>query len=156
MTSLKLTKRIEGSPAEVFRVFSDLERAAERVTGIEKIELLSDGPVGVGTRWRETRIMFKKEATEEMEITAFEPGKGYIVEAESCGAHYTTFFRFRPEGTATEVEVEFQVEAMTFMAKVLSPLGRMMKGTLKKCIDNDLDDLKAVVESATEKAVPTS
>ena len=148
MTSLKLTKRIEGSPSEVFRVFSDLERAAERVTGIEKIEILSDGPVGVGTRWRETRTMFKREATEEMEITVFEPDQGYTIEGDSCGAHWITRFQFRPEGTATEVEVEFRVESMTLRARLMSPLGWMMKGALKRCVEDDIDDLKAVVESA--------
>jgi hypothetical protein len=65
-------------------VFTDLDGAAERVDGIQKLEKLTDGPVGLGTRFRETRRMFRKEAAEEMEFTAFEPGRSYGVCCDAC------------------------------------------------------------------------
>ena len=147
MADLVLTKTIAAAPESVFEIFADLDRAAERVSGIEKIELLTEGAVGVGTRWRETRIIFKKEAVEELEITAFEPPHGYEVGCESCGCRYTTAFRFTPVGAGTEVTMEMNTKPITFFAKLMMPLGALMMGSMKKCLERDLDDLKTVAES---------
>ena len=146
MARITLTKDIEAQPERVFAVFTDFEKAPQAVTGIERLELLTDGPVGKGTRFRETRIMFKREATEEMEITAFDPGQGYTVEAESCGSHFKTDFRFVPIGRGTRVEMEVDCKPTTFMAKVMSPISALMMGPMKKCIQKDFDDLRAHVE----------
>ena len=43
------------------------------IPDITALEMLSEGPFGEGTRWRETRVMFKKEAVEEMWVTGFPP-----------------------------------------------------------------------------------
>ena len=150
MGNLTMTKQIEAAPEAVFEVFADLDKFADRVSGIVRIERLTDGAVGVGTRFRETRMMFKREATEEMEFTAFEAGRSYTLGCESCGCDYATTFTFRPEGNGTLVEVDMQFRPITFFAKLMMPLGKLMSGPLKKCIDRDVEDLKAVVESAPE------
>ena len=90
------TERIVSRPVpEVFARFTDLSTAAERIKGIEELEVLTEGPIRVGTRFRETRIMFRRPATEEMEITAFEKDEMYTISCDSCGCHYETVFRFR-------------------------------------------------------------
>jgi carbon monoxide dehydrogenase subunit G len=147
MVSVNVSKYIEAPPAEVWEVFTDLEHAAENIRAIEKLELLTPGPVGKGTRFRETRIMFKKEATEEMEITGWEPGKSYTVSAGSHGAQYTTVFRFVPEGRGTRVECEFGAVPVSFFAKLMSPLGKLMAGTMRKLMDRDFEDLKQLAEA---------
>ncbi len=63
--------------------------------------------MGTVTLSRETRVMLKREATEEMELTAFDPPRGYTLRASSCGAEYTSVFGFRAEGAGTLVELSF-------------------------------------------------
>ncbi len=153
MPHFKLAKHIDAPIEEVFEVFSDLPKAADRIEGIVKIEMLTEGPVGRGTRWRETRILFKREATEELEITAFEPPTRYRVEAESSGAHYLTEFRFSPDGdAATSVEVEVIIRAVSLSAKLFAPLARLMMGSMKRLLDHDMEDLKAFLESREPRA----
>lgn len=147
MGCMTMTKHIEAAPGSVFDVFSDVTKAADRISGIERIEMLTDGPVGLGTRFRETRIMFKKEATEEMEFTAFEPGRSYTIGCESCGCRYAYAFHFEPDGSGTRIDIEMSYQPISFAAKLMTPLGWMMKGTLKKYMDRDLEDLRAVVET---------
>ena len=127
--------------------FTDFEHAADNVSGIERLEILTDGPVGKGTRFRETRIMFNREATEEMEITQWENGKSYTVEAESCGAHYSTKFTVEPQGASTLVRMDMQVRPLTMAARLMAPLGWLMKGAVKKCVEADMDDLKQGLET---------
>jgi len=76
------------SPLEVtFELISDFEHAAEHIHAIRQLEVLTPGPVGVGTRFRETHKMFGKESSEEMEVTTFNAPHGYTVECDSCGSH---------------------------------------------------------------------
>src|SRR5438046_1974470 len=98
MTAVSCDPHVAAPPATVFDVFSDLDHAPGRVSGTQRVEKLTPGPVGVGTRFKETRVMFGKEATEEMTFTAFDPGRGYTLGAESCGCRYITDFRFEPDG----------------------------------------------------------
>ncbi len=147
MASFKLTGRVEAPIDAVFDVFSDIPRAGEMIDAIVRIEMLTDGPVGVGTRWRETRLMFKRETTEAMEVTAFDRARSYTVRCESCGCEYESTWRFDADGGATLVEFEMDYRPVSFFAKVMSPLGRLMAPMMKKCFLKDFEALKALAES---------
>lgn len=70
MPSCAAETYVHSAPDRVFEVFSDLEAVGDRLSAVEEIELLTDGPIGVGTRWKETRELMGRSATEEMEIVA--------------------------------------------------------------------------------------
>lgn len=147
MAQFTVTKYFDAPPAVAFEYATNLEKAAERIEGIQKLEVLTEGPVGVGTRFRETRVMFKREATEEMEITKFSPPTSYEVEATSHGCHYHTIFTFTPKGEGTEVELVFNAHALTMTAKIMSFVMAPLMRSAMKCIGQDLDDLaRAIVE----------
>lgn len=129
---MKLSRRIDAPPEKVFALATDIENWADRMDGIVKVEMLTDGPVGVGTRFKETRIMFKKEAVEEMEVSKFEPDTLFTLRGESCGSIFESTHTFRP---------------VTFFARLMSPLCSLMAGSMRKCIEKDLDDLKSAAES---------
>jgi hypothetical protein len=146
MTRFTTTRTVQASLERTFEAFTDLRHAAENIRGIKKLEVLGQGPVGVGTRFRETRVLFKREATEEMEITAFERPSHYTVSAETCGSLFTTTFRSTPENSGTRVDLELVVEPITTFAKLVSPLGKLMLGSCMKQFEGDLDDMTAVAE----------
>ena len=147
MASLSVSTLVAAPLDHVFAVFTDLEKTAERVPGITSLEVLSEGPFGEGTRWRETRLMFKKEAQEEMWVTGFDPPHSYNVEAESHGAKYSTHISFIPEAAGTQVTWAFTSTPQTFGAKLMGPVfNTLLKGTMKKCMLGDLEALKDVAE----------
>jgi len=147
MARCEMTVHVDAPADRTFEVFSDLRRAPERIPDIISLEVLSEGPVGVGTRFRETRKVFGKEATEEMEVVAYEPGRVYAVECESCGARYRSEFTFRGGASGgTDVEMSMRVTPLSMMAKLMSPLAGMAMGSMKKAIGRDLEALKAVAE----------
>jgi len=137
------------APREVtFDVFSDLNNAARNLDSIESLEIVGGGPVGKGTRFRETRIMFGKEATEEMEISAYDPPSSYTVTGYSCGVEFNTTFRFEESGDGTKVTMTMVSRNKTVFAKVIGPLmGAMMKKSMTKMMAADNAQLKAVAES---------
>src|SRR5437016_2004343 len=75
MASFTISKQIDAPLDTVFGLFTNLAEAPRRIKGIKNLEVLTPGPVGVGTRFKETRVMFGRDCTEEMQITAFEPGR---------------------------------------------------------------------------------
>ena len=91
--------------------------------------------------------MFGKEATETMDVTAFDPPRSYTVGAYSCGTQYETTFRFEPEGDGTKVTLDFTGTPKTFLARLMMPLMKLMAGAVKKCVTQDLDDLKKAAEA---------
>jgi hypothetical protein len=143
-----MDKTIHEPVGKVFATFTNLREAAHHVNGIKKLEVLTDGPIGVGTKFRETRVMFKRESTEEMEITSFEPNQSYSVGCHSCGVEFNTTFRFVPKGDSTEVQMNMNCKPVSLFAKIVSPLTSLMVGpTMKKCLNSDLDDLARVAEA---------
>ena len=138
---------------EVFQLAADFPNAAQFISGITKVELLTDGPIGVGTVFKETRKMFGKEAAEEMTVTVYDPPKRYALECESCGCHYHTEFLFTSENQGTDVTVTFEATSLNWFARLTSILFRPMMKMCMKAVEKDLDDLEAALErSATVKS----
>jgi uncharacterized membrane protein len=129
-----------------FDVFSDISKIEERIDGITKVEILSNTKAGVGTRWRETRIMFGREATEEMEISSFKPNQSYEVVASSNGAEYHSIYTFTEKDGGTQVEMIFTAIARSFLAKLMTPLAFLFKNATLQALEADMDNLKALCE----------
>jgi len=155
MPTMKMTRTIRADRDSVFRVFSDFPNAAARLSGVTRLEVLTDGPIGVGTRFLETRVMFNKEHTEEMDVVAFEPGKSYTIRNDSCGCVYDFTFRFVDRDGHTDVEMDLRGRPVSLFAKLMSPLSSLMfSSMMKKCMNRDLDELQAAAESTDPGGPP--
>lgn len=155
MTRLTVTETIAASPKRVFALATDLAGAADRIGGMDSLEVLTDGSFGVGTRWRETRRMFGKASSEEMTVTAFEPGRSYTTEAKSCGCRYVSGFACEPtDDGATHTSVTFEAVPVTMTARVMTtlmaPLAGKMKRQLQTMLAADLADLRRAAEANSD------
>ena len=139
MQQITASKHFSAPLETVWQVMADLESAAERVQAIVKLEVLTDGPVGLGTRFRETRIMFKKEATEEMEITVWNPPNSYTTEADGCGCHYTTVITCEADGDGTKVTTSMSIVPLTTFGKIMGAA----IGTTEAALDTSIIDTVA-------------
>ena len=138
--------QIRAPQAKVFEAFSDLEALPKHVKAIAKVELLTPGEVGVGTRFRETRVMFGSEQTETMEVTAFAPPDSLREEARSGGMHYVSLWRFTEVDGVTTVSIDFVGTPERFLARAMNVVFSLMTGSMKKAFLADMSDLKAVLE----------
>ena len=141
--------QIQASREKVFTGFTDFPSMEERIAGITKMEFLEkEGRAEVGMKWRETRVMFGKEATEVMWITALTANESYVVEAESHGMHYRSTYTFTEAEGGTNVSLEFSGEPQTFMARVMATLMfPFFKSATKQAFTKDLEDLKKILEA---------
>lgn len=139
---------INGTKEDVWKVISDIENSTETIRGIEKIEVLEKPADSfVGLKWRETRTMFGRTATEVMWITEAEENKFYKTRAENHGAVYVSMLEITDKGENVSLSMSFEGTPQTFGAKVMSALtGWMVKGSSEKALMEDLMDIKAKVE----------
>jgi hypothetical protein len=140
-------KRMVAAPPEkVFAMATDFGGAAQTISAITRMEMLTEGPARVGTRFRETRKMFGKEATEEMTVTELEAPHRYVLGAESHGSRYRTELRFEPLGAGTEMTMHFSATPLTLGAKIMAFLMKPMMKKLAATCGKDLEDLRDQIE----------
>ncbi|MFH0522015.1 SRPBCC family protein [Streptomyces sp. M41] len=147
-SSVVVERRIAAGQGPVWEALTDLAGMERVLSGVSKVEVVTEGAFGVGTRWRETRRMFGKEATEEMWVTACDAPERYVVEAESHGTHYVSEWVVRADGpSATTVRMTFSAVASggvaSFFAKIMGSVGAR---AVRKAIAKDLDDIASAVE----------
>ncbi|MET1022462.1 MAG: SRPBCC family protein, partial [Arthrobacter sp.] len=87
-----LTQHVNAPAEKVWAVISDIPGSAVTLSGIDSIQMLSDGPYGEGTRWKETRTMMGRSETVEMWVSQAEPPRSTTVKARQGGADYTSRF----------------------------------------------------------------
>lgn len=144
-----LEQRIQASADRVFAVLTDLERAGDWMPGFVRIEVLTPGPIRIGTTFRETRKMFGREAVEQFEVTDLDPPRllGLTVDGTKGSSGKGTF-RFRhllvTEGSTTIVRLEGTIEGL---GRVAEFFGRLFMGTMTKATAKDLEALRAYAEA---------
>lgn len=78
--------------------------------------------------------------------SAFEAPTTYTVEADSCGAHFVSTYTLREVAGTTTLRLEIRTQPNTFFAKLMSPLGLLMAGSMKKLMAKDNADIKRAAE----------
>lgn len=148
---ISCTKTIKAPTDKVWSIMTNLDGFRDAISGIESVERLDDGTgFDVGTTWRETRIMFGRTATEDMWVTALDPGHSYVVEANSHGAEYRTTQSVEPDGESGSVlSMSFSANPTGTMAKVMSAtVGRFFVNATRKAFEQDLADIAAAAEGS--------
>lgn len=144
---------INGSKETIWAVITDIENASKRISGIEKIEILEKPASGViGLKWRETRKLFGKSASEVMWITEAKENEYYTTKAESHGMIYQCSLRISPQGSANSLTMTHKSEPQSLMAKLMAmSMGFMFKGMMRKLLLQDLNDIKKAVEQRSRQ-----
>jgi len=105
-------------PAEVFAFCSDLRRELEWNPDARSIEKLTDGPVGLGTRYR---ARWARTGETQVEVVRFEPPHRWETTTESLGMaiRVTGMVEADPAGARYTVRLELRARGL---ARLLAPL----------------------------------
>jgi uncharacterized protein YndB with AHSA1/START domain len=155
MTTVTVATEIAAPLDRVFEVFTDVEESAGRVSNIRRTQLLTMGAFKLGTRWLETREVLGREATAEMEITAYERHRTYTITHHKGGARIDAVFTFAPNEGGTAVRVEFHLQSGGLPPGTLEVVRWAIADRVRDVIGHDLADLKRFIERCREAvAVP--
>ena len=103
MTRTIVSRTVDAPLDVVFKAVSDIGNLPSTVPDIVKVEFLSDVISGVGTRFRETRLMNGKESTTELEVTEFIDNERVRMVADSHGTVWDSVFTVKATGGQTEL-----------------------------------------------------
>ncbi|NER80630.1 MAG: hypothetical protein F6K42_13860 [Leptolyngbya sp. SIO1D8] len=140
---------IAAPPSQVIAALTDFDSWHHWMDNLVRIEKLTDGAFNVGTKWRETRKLFGKEASEVFEVTEFEPPQRIALWVDGSQGitgqgEYCFFYTFLPvEKNGTHLTMHSNINMPGILASVF---GFLMKGAFKKACDRDLLALKAHLE----------
>jgi carbon monoxide dehydrogenase subunit G len=142
MAGFKRSVVIQRPVEEVFDFATDLANASLFLPGVTKTEMLTEGGMRPGARFRETRGIQGKERSAVIEITEHERPRVHAARAAMMGMAATYTFRFSPEGSATRVDLDAAVTGNLLWWPFLGMLSRFME----KEDGAYLDRLKAAME----------
>lgn len=148
-SSVRVSQETTADTATVWSIYTSMDRWVEVIGAISSVERLDDGDgFGLGTKWRETRTMFGKQATEVMEVTEFDDGIRYLTAAESHGSKYFSEMRVDPSGVGSTLSMSFRGEPQTAMTKIVTTaFGWLFMRTTRKAVAKDLADIARAAEA---------
>ncbi|GAA0544728.1 hypothetical protein GCM10010172_27900 [Paractinoplanes ferrugineus] len=150
MSTIAVTRLIEAPVAAVWQVFTDLARRRDRLSTVTRVEVLSTGPFGAGTAWRETRRMADGgEITEDFLVELCEMPDRFVVRSPGIGADYKMTYSFVPvvagrHRGGTMVTAVQDGGATGPIGRFLALIfGGLAAETAEGALRRDLDDLAA-------------
>ena len=141
MSQFELTEWLPYSPKTVFDFVTDPANAPQVIANVVKMEQITPGDVGVGTKYRETRRINNKEETAEMTISAYDPPHLYAMTAVTSGIDVTYRYRLTPKDNGTQVHLLGTVSA-SGIKKLMTPL---VTAIMKRQDGDHLQRLKAAM-----------
>ena len=143
MTQFTATRSINAPIDLVFKTVSDINNFSKAIPDIINVEFLSDVKSGIGTRFRETRLMNGKEAMTELEVTEFVENDHVRMVTDSHGAVWDSVLTVKRVDGHTELSLVMDARPHKFMQKMMIP---MIKGMISKALEKDMDAVKTYCE----------
>jgi uncharacterized protein YndB with AHSA1/START domain len=145
MAEVQVRQRFEGPVERVWEVLVAIEQYPERVGSYESVEFLGEAHEGVGARWRQTRTVFGRSHSQEMEVTRWEAPRELVLVATESGGRYEMRYDLEAVDGGTDVVLTFSVAATNPIAWVFVQTigGRMLRST-GAAMAADLAELAAV------------
>lgn len=144
MTRITVTKEIDAPVESVFRTVAEVNRFSKAIPHIVRVEFLSEEKTGLGTHFRETRLMRGKEVSTVLEITEYVENALVRLVADSHGAVWDTTFTTVAANGHSKLVMVMDATPKTFMARLSLPL---IKRMVAKAVDSDMEAVKTYCES---------
>ena len=145
MTQVTVKRTINAPSDLIFKAVSEIGNLPNTVPDIVRVEFLSEKQSGVGTMFRETRLMNGKQHVTELEVTEYDPSGRVRMVADSHGTIWDSVFTVVPAGAAAELTIEMDCRAHKLLPKLLNPL---FKGLYRRGMEKHMDTLKSYCETA--------
>lgn len=149
MADFTLTVPVHAPAQAVWDVITNIADTPGVIPAITRIEMLTDGPFRVGTRWNETRRIGSREETITLEVVECDPPRTCTLRAVAAGIEYRTGFTLTPVPDGTTLALRAISRPINLAGRAMWLLSPIMTRVMKKLMRQDLDRIKAHVESAS-------
>jgi uncharacterized membrane protein len=147
MAQFAANRTIDAPADRVFETVAHIENFQRAVPHITNVEFLTESHTGIGTRFRETRLMRGREVTTELEVTEYEPNQRVRLVSDAGGTVWDTMFTVRDNDGESVVSLLMDARPYKLTARVMN---RVISRMIRKGIEGDLDGVKAYCEGGGE------
>jgi len=154
MARIVISRSIDAPLDIVFNTVADVREMSKALPHVVKFEFLSEIKSGIGTRFRETRLMNGKEAKTELDLTEFVPDKRVrLVADDKHGTVWATLFTVDSERGKTLLTITMDANSYKWLAGVFV---FFIMGMVKRAVERDMDLVKGYCERLSRDHAGTS
>ncbi|HSI66718.1 MAG TPA: SRPBCC family protein [Planococcus sp. (in: firmicutes)] len=137
------TVYIDAPVETVFAITTDFAHSPMIMANVMKTEMLTEGPMQVGTQVKEVRNVRGKEVETVLVVTEFMPNETFTVRSESAGMTVEYQYLFKAEESGTTVDFTGSLHSKGLKNALIKPL---FEKVLKKEDKDHLISLKEYIE----------
>lgn len=132
-------------PADrVFSFMADLENAPKWQSGVTESNVISSGPIGVGTQFNETIKVMGRSLNALCVVIEFDPGKKISFRSDSPAIQFEGHYAFEPVAGGTKLSFD----GWTRLGGLLRLLEPLFGGEVRKELDAELKRVKMLMETS--------
>jgi carbon monoxide dehydrogenase subunit G len=135
------TITIRKTPKEIFPYLNDAEKI-QQWTGVKNMRLLTDGPVGIGSKFAQTIAFLGQSFESVTEVTAYDEPQSLAIKSTSGPMPFEQRMTLSPTEEGTKLEIVAEGEPGGFF-KLAQPL---LAPALHKQLQDQLGKLKRLAE----------
>ena len=135
------TVTIARAPVDVFAFLAQFENIPQWNYAISRTWKVSDGPVGVGSTYRQERTV-PSRTEETFEVTEYDPHRGLVIEGTLGPFAARLSYRLERTGEATPVTNDVDLNP-TGLTRLVAPLAT---NRIKSSVAANLNALKQILE----------
>lgn len=139
MSQINVQRTINAPLETVFKTVADIRQFSEAIDHITNVEFLTEQQVGLGTRFRETRLMKGKQHSTTLEVTEYVENERIRMVADEGGTVWDTVFTVRRDDESTLLDMTMDARPHKLLAKIVTPF---IKGMVAKFVKQDMDAVK--------------
>jgi uncharacterized protein YndB with AHSA1/START domain len=147
MQTFENTVTIQKPAEEVFAFLADFANIPTWNYAIEETHKTSSGPVGVGTRYRQTRSV-PSTSTESFEVTIFEPGRRLAIQGQIGPFQAAISYELNAAADTTTLVNRVELDPSAPMLRLIAPLAT---SRVKTAVAQNLSKLRQVLEERQPK-----
>jgi uncharacterized protein YndB with AHSA1/START domain len=142
MIQHEVTIHLNRPVEQVFAFLMDTGKLSTWQSNLIKTEKITEGPLRMGSRFREVRRLGRRESEIEGEITVFEPNQRFETRTLTKPQAMVSY-SLDPEHGGTRLRYKFALVTSGLM-RLLEP---MIASSIKKDTEADFETLKRIIEN---------
>lgn len=134
---------INASLEHVFETVGNPQVFSQAVPQIQSIEFVSDQKRGVGTRFKETRVMNARQSTCLLEVTEYVENDRVRIVTDTHGCVWDSLFTVLPNAGEIDLTLSMEARPYKFISRVMM---LFIKNGLQKALEADMHAVKSYCE----------
>lgn len=146
MPTVDESVNISRSTEDVWAFLSDPDNLMVYESQIAELEQITEGAVGVGTRFRGVTRVLGRKLKWVSEVTTFDAPSAYATKTVEANLAFSVSWTLKAEGDGTRMD--YRIEAESGLGGVFGKLGEpMVVKAQQRTVRTNLANLKGILES---------